>query len=462
MKFYYAMSAFYVGLDIDREGLVSAVDGAQSRYNQLRTKRPNFPKMYFIQSDVSAELTLESQKNALNVKKIENEESFKKFFSNNPSERTQFDIINCQFAIHYMLKNNDSWSNFKTNINNHLRNGGMFLATTFDANKVTQLLGDNESFVQEYTDENGKVQNLFEIRKKYDKVDKHTVIGTGNAIEVYISWFSQEGRFLTEYLVDSRYIVKNLKDDCGLELIDTDNFENQLIIHEPYLNVYAKYEEVDETRKFLGNVGEFYKRNSVNDGSKLWNGLFRYYVFRKHSNKKQKGGAESDSNVINFSDSEKFSVPTMKGYDNEYSCMNSIHHVLRSHKIIPKYITPDKMCSDLGISFTKDNDVDSVLDQIGKKIVIEHVVDNGNNKNVQTEKVIDGLNIFIVERDCNDVYDIDLIKKNKKISENDTAVILMKEGTLYIPIYSINQETEKKLGLYDMSHPIIQKMMDEI
>jgi hypothetical protein len=268
---------------------------------------------------------------------------------------------------------------------------------------------------------------------------------------------------LTEYLVDSRYVIKNLKDDCDLDLIDTDNFENQLVIHEPYLNIYAKYEEVDETRKFLGNVGEFYKRNSVNDGCKLWNGLFRYYVFRKQSNKKQKGGAESDSNIIDFSDSEKFSIPSMKGYDNEYSCMNSIHHVLRSHKIIPRYITPDKMCSDLGINFMKDNDVDSKLEQISKKIVIEHVIDHDNkHKDVETEKVLDGLNIFVVERDCNDMYDIDLIKKNKKISANDTAVILMKEGNWYIPVYYVNPETQKRVGLYEMSHPVIQKMMDEI
>jgi SAM-dependent methyltransferase len=466
MKFYYSMSAFYVGIDIDREGLVSAVDGAQSRYNQLRTKRPNFPKMYFIQGDATAQFDLESQKNALNVKRLENEDFFKKFFSNDPKERTLFDIINCQFAIHYMLRNNDTWTNFKTNINNYLRNGGMFLATTFDAEKITKLLGNNDNYIQEYTDENGKAQTLFEIRKKYDNPDKNTIIGTGNPIDVYISWFSQEGRFLTEYLVDSRYIVQNLKDECNLDLIDTDNFENQLMMHEPYLNTYAKYEEVDETRKFLGNVAEFYRNNSVNDGCKIWNGLFRYYVFRKQSvNKKQKGGNSEDGNMIDFSDSTKFNVPSMSGYDNEYSCINSIHHILKSHKIIPKSISPDKMCSDLGISLIKDNDIEvnSSLSKIAKSIVIEHVVDfDDKKKDKEVEKVLDGLNVFIVERDCNDVYDVDLIKKSKKVSKDDTAVILMKEGTWYIPVYYVNPQTQKRTGLYEMSHSVIQKMMDEL
>ena len=70
LKFYYAMVAFYVGIDIDKEGLISAVDGAISRYNQFRKKHPNFPKMYFIQADATALLNTESQKNALNVRKL--------------------------------------------------------------------------------------------------------------------------------------------------------------------------------------------------------------------------------------------------------------------------------------------------------------------------------------------------------------------------------------------------------
>ena len=106
------MVAFYVGIDIDKEGLISAVDGAISRYNQFRKKHPNFPKMYFIQADATALLNTESQKNALNVRKLENEDFFKKFFSDDQKGRTLFDIINCQFAMHYMLRNNESWSIF--------------------------------------------------------------------------------------------------------------------------------------------------------------------------------------------------------------------------------------------------------------------------------------------------------------------------------------------------------------
>ena len=462
MKFYYAKVSFYVGLDIDREGLVSAVDGAISRYNQLRKTHPNFPKMYFIQADVTAKLNIESQKNALSVQKLENEEFFKKFFSEEPIKRTLFDRINCQFAIHYMLKNIDTWGIFKKNINDYLRNGGYLLITTFDAEKIIKLIGDNDKYTQNYTDENGKSQILFEIVKKYEKVNKNVIIGTGNPIDVYISWFSHEGRYLTEYLVDSKFITDDLKKECNLDLIDTDSLGNQFVIHEPYLLNYAKYEENDETRKFLSSVAEFYKSNSINDGCKLWTSLFRYYVFRKQDgNIKQKGGDGNDD-VIDFDDTSKFIVPSMKDYDNEYSCINSIYHVLKNHNIIPKSLSPKKLCSELGIQYTQDNDISDNLQKIAKNIIIEHSVHNDIQSREQTENVLNGINIFIIERDCNDVYEIELIKKNKKISSNDSAIILMKEGTWYVPVYLIDHTTQTRMGLYEMNHHIIQKMIDDL
>lgn len=450
MKFYHALIAFYVGIDPDREGLIGAVNGAISRYNKEKARRPNFPKMYFIQADATAKLDLPSQKNALNVRKLENEEFFTQFFSDDKKGKTLFDIINCQFAVHYMLKNSDSWSNFKTNVNNHLRNGGMFLATTFDAEKILKLLGDKDSYVKEYIDSNGKVQILFEIRKKFTmKIDPKTILGPGNGIEVYMSWLSEEGRFLTEYLVDPRFFVKDLLDECGLELIDTDSFENQLAIHEPFITHYVKYEEGDETRQFTEKVSKFYQRSSQNDGAKVWNGLFRYYVFRKKQVSKQAGG--SNDNVIDFSNPTLFSIPDMKKYDNEYSCINSLHHILKNHKVIPK-IDPEKLCKDINIKFKRDNDID--LADLSKNIIIEHSLENG-----ATEHILNGVNIFIVERDCNDIYDIDLIQKHKKIND---AVILMKEGLLYVPVYYIDPETQKKVGIFEMSHPIIQQMLQEV
>lgn len=466
MKWFFARVANYVGLDIDREGLVSPVDGAISRYNQLK-KRPNFPKMSFLQADCSAELDVESQKNALNVKHLENEEVYKKFFSTDQNKRTQFDIVSCMLAIHYMLRNEDTWSNFKKNLNGYLRSGGYFFAITFDGRKVMELLGDNEKYTQYYTDENGKSKILFEIIKKYEQPkSKDYIMGVGNAIDVYISWFSLEGRYLTEYLVDSQYIVNDLKKNCDLELVSTDSCENQFVIHQQFLNQYAKYEDISDTRKFLSGVAQFYVEDNVNVNCRPWFNLFRYYVFRKNGKlEKQKGGSthfgsDSDNNiddVLNFSDSSKYAIPEMTNYNNEFSCTNSIHHIMKSHKVIPKSITPQKFYSDLGIGPVKDKMVDDKINNIARDMVIYEVVEDGKEK-----KVVNGINIFVVERDCNDMYDVELIAKSKKMKESDLSVILMKEGLWYVPVYHIEEDTNKKIGLFETSHPVIQKLLNEV
>lgn len=453
-KFYYAAVAFYVGLDIDREGLVDPLNGAISRYNKQRKSKAKFPKMYFMQADTTTEFDLESQKKALGNRKLVNEEYFNKFFSTNPKNRTLFDVINCQFAIHYMLKNEESWSNFKKNINNYLRNGGFFLTTSFDSDKVRKLLGDKDKYTQDYINRDGETKTLFEIIKKYDDTDENTIMGTGNAIDVYLAWFSQEGRYLTEYLVDSKFLIPELLKDCNLELIDTDSFKNQLIIQNDYLNIFSNYEEVDETRKFLKNVSDFYKSNNINDGCKQFNSLMRYYIFRKKDNNIQSGGDLTD-----FSNPNLFNIPEMnnKKYDNEYSFINSIHHILKHNGIIPKYISVKKMCNDLDIDYMNDLDINPV--EIGKSIIITHIVDK-NKKQIE-EKILNGLNIFIIERDCDNNYDITLYKKGKTINKLDDNIIIMKEGSLYVPVYYIENDNTYS-GLFDKTHDVIKRLLEEV
>lgn len=463
LKFYFSKVAFLVGIDIDRDGLVSAVNGAISRYNQMKPNYPNFPQMHWIQADATAEFDLESQKKALNLTHIEGESSFVKFFSKEPNKRTTFDRINCQFAIHYMLRNDDTWKNFKTNLNNYLRNGGYCMFSCFDGDKIRQLLKGKDNFTQEYTDENGKSKILFDIIKKYEDVDDNIILGTGHAIDAYISWFSQEGRYLTEYLVDSRFLVKDLKESCDLELVNTDNFHNQYFIHEKYLTYAAKFEDEPRTRKFLAGVADFYKSDSMNDGSKIWNSLFRYYVFRKGDGKKQKGG-NNENILADLSDTSKFVVPSMNetGYDNEYSCINSIHHILRKHHIIPKDVNPKEFCSDIGVKYLSDHFINDEIGKIARKTVVKHKVEKQNK--FELENVLDGINIFLVERNCNDEYDVELVnlKKNNKIDKNDDSIILMKEGSFYVPVYHLDPESNKRIGIFKGNDKIVKKLLSDV
>jgi hypothetical protein len=206
-------------------------------------------------------------------------------------------------------------------------------------------------------------------------------------------------------------------------------------------------------------VAKFYENNSVNNGCKIWNALFRYYVFRKvdkGTKPKQTGG----NDAVNFNDIEKFIVPGMKDYKNkEYSFANGIHHVLKNHQIIPHSISPQKLYNELGLNMPKDDLIEnSNIKSFVKNINIEHIIDDEK----QTTEMINGLNVFVVERDCNDDYDVELIQKSKKTKNDDLAVIMMKEGTWYVPVYSIDQTTQERVGLYKMDNPIIQQLMNDL
>jgi len=179
-------------------------------------------------------------------------------------------------------------------------------------------------------------------------------------------------------------------------------------------------------------------------------------VFRKSDKSKQKGGARIDFSKINFSqidfsNTEEWYVPKMNEYDRNYSCMNSIHNILKNNQVIPRKITAEGLCRDLGIKMLDDNNVD--IKYLTNRIVIENIIEDG-----KVEKV-DGLNIFTIERDCNDSYDVELIKKGKK-SDGDLAIILMKDGTLYNPVYHI--EDNKRIGIFSMKSDIIKQLLEEI
>jgi hypothetical protein len=439
MKYYYAKVKFVVGIDIDKEALVFPLDGAISRYNKQKRK-PGFPKMYFIQADFNSELNYDSQFQSLKGMDSDNKQLMEKFFSKEPSGRTMFDIIHSGFSIHYGLRDNETFTNLKNNINNYLRNDGYLMITTFDAQKVREFMKGKEKFTQEYTDENGNVQTLFELIKKYQDVSDDVIMGTGNTIDVHMSWFMNEGTYQPEYLVDSRFLIEELKKDCDLDLVTTDSFENQYTIHKDFFMNYAQYEANLDTRKNFLKIAEFYKSNSINDGCKIFTHLERFYVFRKkkYSNKKQKGGELSNSN--------KYFVPIMTSYNSNYSFMNSIHHILKSHQVIPSSVTPYQFFKDMDLEIKDDSNLnkESGIKNIAKKIIIYH-----QGKDDKKQKVIDGLNILIAERDCNDEFDIKLIKKSKKENENSNAIVIMKEGNWYAPIYAIS-ENEEKNGLFYM------------
>ncbi len=444
LKYYYAEVAFCVGLDIAKDGLYSPIDGAISRYNQQRKRKANFPKMYFVHADGGTKFNYDDQYKALGGMNQENKQLFDKFFSD--KNGTKFDIVACQNAVHYFLKDELTWSNFKSNLNQTMRNGGYFMITHMDARKVLDLLDKKDTVTYEYTDKDGNKEKLFEIIKKFDIKNPDKPIGLGNAIDLFASWMFEDGNFMTEYLVDVDFLKKDLLESCQLELIESDSFENQYNMHSSFFkDGFCNFEPNLETREYLMKVAKYYEQNEINDTCKVFTNLWKFSIFRK----KDVGqiGGKIDLSVV-----DKYSVPKMTDYDQDFSLQNSIHHILKTHSVVPESITEIELFKDMDIKLIKDYNLDDKsLKKLLSNITIEHELENNEIK-----KVLDGVNICTFERNVNSIYKPNLIKCGKSGSK---IITLIKEGQLYKPLYiSINGV---KQGMFEHNDKLLKELMKQ-
>jgi len=273
LKMYHARVGEYVGIDVDFEGIYSATDGAISRYNFLKTKFPDFGKVSFIQADGSVPLDSSSQTKAISNLSKDNIKAIEKNFTNK-----KFDVISSQMVIHYLFNNEDSINNLVHNIKTYLKKDGFVILTLFDPGQIIPQFDENGKITAYYTDDDGKRNILYEIVKKYSDTNNSKV---GLPIDVHMSWISEEGKYIEEYLV-SKELMTNTMKRAGCRLVDTDLFSNLYNINKPYFENVIKYEENPKNRQFYEKVAEFYgDLKGADKESRNWSFMYRYYVFQK-------------------------------------------------------------------------------------------------------------------------------------------------------------------------------------
>lgn len=274
LKMYHARVGEYVGIDPDFEGIYSATDGAISRYNYLKSKFPDFGKVTYIQADGGVMFDSTSQLKALPNLSKENISALDKVFTKDK----QFDHFSSQMAIHYLFKDNISINNMIENIKKYLKKDGYILLTLFDPARIHQYFDENGRITSYYTDEEGKRTILYEIIKKYDGDLTNTV---GQPIDVHMSWISEEGKYIEEYLVTKELMVETME-KAGCKLVDTDLFANVFNMNRPYFENVIQYEENPKNKQFYEKVAEFYgDLKGADKESRNWSFMFRYYIFQK-------------------------------------------------------------------------------------------------------------------------------------------------------------------------------------
>jgi SAM-dependent methyltransferase len=281
-KFYHARVAYYVGVDEDEHGINSVVDGAKKRYSDLRRTKPDAPKMQFFVADASLPLGYNEQYTKYGKTIEQNRSQMIEYFGENSDSKDikQFDIVNCQLALHYFLKDDTTWGNFKNTIKKHLRKGGYFLFTTLDANLVHKQFNNTTKITEHYTTEEGKQNLLFEIIRLYPDNTKNFKT-TGLPINVHMSWISNEGVYIPEYLVEPGFVIAELETTCGLKLIESETFGSFKETHRHFFEDIYQFESLDRTKKTLRDCAPFYNmKDPLIASLHRYSAMHRYYIFR--------------------------------------------------------------------------------------------------------------------------------------------------------------------------------------
>jgi mRNA (guanine-N7-)-methyltransferase len=113
LKYMRAETSFWVGVDHARVSLEHAVQ----RYNELLPGQPPFPAHFFCGDVFGIDLV-----------------------SHLDAQWPDFDLVSCQFAIHYAFENEQRVRQLLENVTCRLRPGGFFIGTTPDANVLVSKL----------------------------------------------------------------------------------------------------------------------------------------------------------------------------------------------------------------------------------------------------------------------------------------------------------------------------------
>lgn len=205
-----------MGIDVVRDNIENRKNGAYARTLEARTKF-NFndkkTPFVYLTADASQKITPEY------VESMEDPDD--KYVAKvlmgliKPSQLKQdtlskyhgfmtggFDVISCQFAVHYFFENQTTLDNFVFNVDANLKLNGYLIGTCLDGHLVKQklsLIKKGES-IQGMRDD----RVLWNITKLYDN---NKDIKLGEQIEIYMESI---GKPIKEYLVDFNLLQSKL------------------------------------------------------------------------------------------------------------------------------------------------------------------------------------------------------------------------------------------------------------
>ena len=214
--------SFVFGVDVARDNIENRLDGACARYLNYKKTTPSVPSALFVNGN-----------SGLNVRSGEacftdkGREIVRAVFGEGPKDEKKlgrgvyknygqgekgFNVVSCQFALHYFFENTKMLHNFLRNASECCRMGGYFIGTCYDGREVFKMLEDKKQ--GESVSQNIDGKKIWEVTKQYDSDTlENDATSVGMAIDVYQETINKTFR---EYLVNFNYLDK-LMQEYGFE-----------------------------------------------------------------------------------------------------------------------------------------------------------------------------------------------------------------------------------------------------
>lgn len=315
---------FVLGVDISKDNIHNRYDGACARYLNARRRYKNMFRGIFLQGNSSSNIrsgdAMQTEKGKEIVKSLfgygpKNKQTQEKLvYQYHGVAQNGFDVVSCQFAVHYFFQNADILKGFLENISETCALNGYFIGTTYDGEKVFDFLqgkkkGDSITYYAK-SDNGMDTHKIWEIRKQYDREEFHPdETSLGYPIDIYQETINQT---FEEYLVNFSYFKEIMK-DYGFELITREQARNLQLPNGSgmFSELYSKY--IQET-----NNDSFHNKRAKNYGEthRLFDDknqrnvsfLNRYFVFQKVRGQSNQEETENKTDIyteINKTESER-------------------------------------------------------------------------------------------------------------------------------------------------------------
>lgn len=273
---------FILGIDLSRDNIENRIDGACKRFIDEKKKHPHYISSVFLQGDCSKNI-----KNGAAFSSDQHSTISQGIFgsgNNSPAligkivsqnfgiASNGFDIVSCQFALHYFFKDKNTLKNFVINLVECTALNGKFIGTCFDGKLVFDLLRDSKNIT--YSNDHSIIVNII---KNYSYTSfPDDVNCLGYPIDVFQESINQS---ITEYLVNFDFFIR-IMENYGFSLMKpTDNhyFNNSIdsfeVIHNKYTSANGEPIQLSDSEKqlsFLNKYFIFQKIVNVNVEEVIW------------------------------------------------------------------------------------------------------------------------------------------------------------------------------------------------